>query len=256
MSQRKEWITKRYGAIAEGGGCCCSAESAAAEIGYTAADLAAAPDGANLGLGCGNPIAIASIQPGETVLDLGSGAGFDVFLAAGRVGPGGKVIGLDMTPEMIEKARANAAAAGHANVEFRLGDIERMPVESGSVDLVISNCVLNLVPDKAAAFREIARVLRPGGRLAVADIVLDAPLPAELQDDEDAYCACISGAVSRHDYLAGLRAAGLADVTVVSEADAAALLASDCCGEGALLPRGMVTSIRVTGRKPVTEERA
>ena len=256
MSQRKEWITKRYGAIAEGGGCCCSAESTAAEIGYTTADLAAAPDGANLGLGCGNPIAIASIRPGETVLDLGSGAGFDAFLAAGRVGPQGRVIGLDMTPQMVERARANAAAGGHANVEFRLGDIEQMPVESDSVDLVISNCVLNLVPDKAAAFREIARVLRPGGRLAVADIVLDAPLPACLQDDKEAYCACIAGAVSREEYLAGLQAAGLADVQVVSEADAAALLASDCCGEGAALPAGVTTSIRVAGRKPVQEERA
>ena len=263
MSQAKEWVKERYGAIATQAqeGCCCGcscgdddAVAVAERIGYQAEDLAAVPAGANLGLGCGNPIALASIKPGETVLDLGSGAGFDAFLAAARVGPTGHVIGVDMTPEMIEKARANAAAGGDANVEFRLGDIENMPVEDGSVDLVISNCVLNLVPDKPKAFSEIFRVLKSGGRIAVADIVLDGPLPEALLDDDAAYCSCISGAISRAEYLEGLRQAWLMDVRVQSEMDAAELLGGDCCGEGAAKSPGVVTSIKVTARKPAGRE--
>ena len=261
QSGPKEWVKERYGAIATGAqqGCCgeasCCGDPAAitaARIGYSQEDLAAVPDGANLGLGCGNPIALASIKPGETVLDLGSGAGFDAFLAAARVGPTGHVIGVDMTPEMIEKARANAAAGGDANVEFRLGDIERLPVANASVDLVISNCVLNLVPDKEQAFREIVRVLKPGGRIAVSDIVLDGPLPESLGGNEESYCSCVSGALGRGEYLAKLAAAGLQDVTVVSEADAAALLAGDCCGDGVSESElsGVVTSVHITGRKP------
>jgi SAM-dependent methyltransferase len=265
MSQPKEWVKERYGAIATGAqqGCCgeasCCGDGASAtaeRVGYTQEDLAAVPEGANLGLGCGNPIALAGIRLGETVLDLGSGAGFDAFLAAVRVGPTGHVIGVDMTPEMIEKARANAAAGGDANVEFRLGDIENMPVEDGSVDLVISNCVLNLVPDKSKAFREIVRVLKPGGRLAVSDIVLDGPLPESLQGSEDGYCSCISGAIGREEYLAKLAAAGLQEVQVVSAVDAAALLASECCGGGTAESElsGIVTSIHVTARKAQSGE--
>jgi len=161
-----------------------------------------------------------------------------------------------MTPEMIEKARANAQAGGYANVEFRLGDIEGLPVEDASVDLVISNCVLNLVPDKAKAFAEIVRVLRPGGRVAVSDIVLDGPLPEALKANEGAYCSCISGAIGREEYLAKLAAAGLRDVRVVSAVDAAALLASDCCGGGATESElsGVVTSIHVTARKAQSGE--
>jgi SAM-dependent methyltransferase len=160
------------------------------------------------------------------------------------------VIGVDMTREMI--AQANAAKGGYANVEFRLGDIESMPVESSSVDLVISNCVLNLVPDKTRAFSEIVRVLRPGGRIAVSDIVLDGPLPESLRSNEGAYCSCISGAIGREEYLMKLKEAGLHDVAVVSAADAASLLAQDCCGDGAGESElvGVVTSIQVTGRKP------
>ena len=264
MSQPKEWVKERYGAIAENAqqGCCgqsscCDAASTVAEsIGYTHEDLAAVPAGANLGLGCGNPIALASIEPGETVLDLGSGAGFDAFLAAARVGPAGHVIGVDMTPEMIAQARANAAKSGYANVEFRMGDIESLPVEDGSVDLVISNCVLNLVPDKATAFREIARVLKPGGRVAISDIVLDGPLPESLQGSENGYCSCISGAIGRQEYLAEMAAAGLRQVAIMSEADAAALLSSDCCGNGLdeSKLRGVVTSIHVTATKPASGE--
>ncbi len=266
QSQPKKWVKERYGAIAAGSrqGCCgesscCDATATVAErIGYGAEDLAAVPEGANLGLGCGNPIALASIRPGETVLDLGSGAGFDAFLAAARVGPTGRVIGVDMTPEMVEKARANAAAGGYANVEFRLGDIESLPVDDASIDLAISNCVLNLVPDKARAFREVVRVLKPGGRVAISDIVLDRELPEALRGNEEAYCSCVSGAISRQDYLAGLAAAGLREVRVVSEADAAPLLAGDCCGNGMAgsLLAGVVTSIQVAGRKPLLGDTA
>jgi arsenite methyltransferase len=259
MSQPKEWVKERYGAIAAQAqeGCCCGcscdddAAATAERIGYTQEDLAAVPEGASLGLGCGNPLALAGITPGETVLDLGSGAGFDAFLAAPRVGPTGRVIGVDMTPEMIAQARANAERGGYANVEFRLGDIEDLPVESGSIDLVISNCVLNLVPDKAKAFAEIVRVLKPGGRLAVSDIVLEGPLPGFLRGSKDGYCSCISGAAPRADYLAMLAAAGLSDVQVVSAVDATSLLASDCCGDGAGESEfaGVAASIHVTARK-------
>ena len=263
--RKKQWVKERYGAIAqaEQQGCCtkstscCEGVTAVAEkartaqssIGYSADEIAAAPEDSNLGLGCGNPLALDTIAPGETVLDLGSGAGFDAFLATARVGPRGRVIGLDMTPQMIKKARANAKRAGHANVEFRLGDIEAMPVDDSSIDLVISNCVLNLVPDKAQAFREIARVLKPGGRIAIADLVLDKALPEALLDDSEAYCSCVGGAIERDEYLRGLEAAGLTEVRVVSEADAADLLAGDC-GIDVSDFRGIVTSVHVTGRKP------
>jgi SAM-dependent methyltransferase len=253
--RRKQWVKRRYGAIAEGGGGCCGQPGTqpaadAQKIGYRVEEIGAAPEGANLGLGCGNPLAIDSIAPGETVLDLGSGAGFDAFLAAARVAPQGRVIGVDLTPQMIRKARANAKRAGVANVEFRRGDIEALPVEDASVDLVISNCVLNLVPDKAQAFREIARVLTPGGRIAIADLVLDKPLPGWLRESEEAYCSCIGGAIDRAEYLRGLETAGLTDVRVVAEADAAELLAGDCCGAAASRLTGVVTSVHVVGKKP------
>ena len=263
MSREKEWVKQRYGAIAsqakqpccaDATPCCPGAQSVAEQIGYSPQELAALPEGVDLSLGCGNPLALASISPGDVVLDLGCGAGFDAFLAAPRVGRTGRVIGVDLTPEMIEQARANAEKAGCANVEFRLGDIESLPLEDASVDLVISNCVLVLVPDKAKAFREIARVLKPGGRIAIADIVLDGPLPEALKEDSGAYCSCISGAVSRADYLAAIEAAGLDDVQVASEADAAKLLAGDCCSAGISASdlEGVVTSLRVTGRKPAS----
>jgi SAM-dependent methyltransferase len=186
-------------------------------VGYSNEELAAIPDGANLGLGCGNPVALASLRPGETVLDLGSGAGIDCFLAARKVGAEGKVIGVDMTPEMLEKARKNAASAGVANVEFRLGEIEHLPVADNSVDAIISNCVINLSPDKPQVFCEAFRALKPGGRLIVSDIVLDSPLPKALLDSVAAYVSCISGASLKTDYLAMMSAAGFSDVAVVSE---------------------------------------
>jgi SAM-dependent methyltransferase len=186
-------------------------------IGYSDADLQAVPDGANLGLGCGNPVALASLKAGETVLDLGSGAGFDCFLAADRVGPTGKVIGVDMTPEMLQRARGNARKGGYANVEFRLGEIEHLPLADGSVDAVISNCVINLSPDKPEAFREAYRALRPGGRLMVSDVVLLRELPDAVRESLEAYVACVAGASLRDEYLDAIRGAGFQDIRIVGE---------------------------------------
>jgi arsenite methyltransferase len=190
-------------------------------FGYTPEELASIPAEANMGLSCGNPTAIANLRVGETVVDLGSGGGLDVFLAAAKVGPTGRSIGIDMTPEMIELARRNAMKQpGASNVEFHLATIDKMPLEDGTVDCVISNCVINLAPDKQAVFREIVRVLRPGGRLAVSDIALKRPLPPELSEDVLAYVGCIAGAISFADYRQGLLDAGFSDVTIVdSRAD-------------------------------------
>uniref|UniRef100_A0A7C4GFZ3 Arsenite methyltransferase n=1 Tax=candidate division WOR-3 bacterium TaxID=2052148 RepID=A0A7C4GFZ3_UNCW3 len=199
------------------GSCCGGAPAVSRSIGYSADDIAAVPYGADLGLGCGNPVALASLRPGETVLDLGSGAGIDCFLAARQVGPTGRVIGVDMTPEMVERARSNARRSGLTNVEFRRGEIEHLPVADNSIDVVISNCVINLSPDKPQVFREAFRVLRPGGRLMVSDIVLAAPLPQTLLDSAAAYVGCISGASLRDDYLGMIALAGFIHVAVVSE---------------------------------------
>lgn len=196
-----EIVRERYAQIARAGtptpeaGCCGPRPAdVAPHLGYTSADITAVPDGANLGVGCGAPLQHADPRPGETVLDLGSGAGFDTFLAARKVGDAGRVIGVDMTPEMLERARQNAAAGGFGNVEFREGQIEARPVEDASVDLVISNCVINLIPDKAAVYREVARVLRPGGRVVVSDVVLDAPLPEVVASGVAALTGCVAGA--------------------------------------------------------------
>ena len=217
----KSEVRARYGTIAVNGGGCCGSGCGCGEpdlpSGYSLQDLAGAPSGANLGLGCGNPVGLASLQPGEVVLDLGSGAGFDAFLAAQRVGPGGSVIGVDMTPEMIAKATALAAQHGYGNVEFRRGDIEALPVADASVDAVLSNCVINLTTDKARTFREAFRVLKPGGRILVSDLVLHKPLPAAIRSDLDAYAACLAGALLKTDYLAAIAAAGFLDVSVVGE---------------------------------------
>ena len=199
------------------GGCCddtSTSERRGKMMGYSDAELSTVPEGANLGLGCGNPQAIASLEPGETVLDLGSGGGFDCFLAAHQVGKIGQVIGVDMTPEMIAKARKNATEAGLENVSFRLGEIEHPPVESDSVDIVMSNCVINLSPDKQQVYREAFRVLRPGGRLAISDVVLAASLPESLQDNLVAYAGCVSGAVSTSDVEQMLADAGFVDISV------------------------------------------
>ena len=223
----KKVVREKYGNIAATSGSCCPSASCCGgpaviseigrKIGYAESDLSAVPEGANLGLGCGNPIALATLKEGETVLDLGSGAGFDCFLAAGRVGPAGKVIGVDMTPEMIERARENARKDGVENVEFRLGDIEHLPVEDGIVDVIISNCVINLAPDKGRVFREAFRVLKPGGRLMVSDIVLTRPLPEFVKNSVAAYIGCVAGASLKEDYLGAMKQAGFEGVTVQSE---------------------------------------
>ena len=194
----RDKVRERYGATARGessscGDECCGSTSADT-LGYSTEDSAVAPEAANLGLGCGNPLAIASLQPGQTVLDLGSGAGFDCFLAARAVGPTGKVIGVDMTHDMLGKARENAQKNGFTNVEFRLGEIEALPVANDSVDVIISNCVINLSPEKQRVFSEAFRVLKPAGRLAVADIVATAPLPEHIKTDWAAYTGCMAGA--------------------------------------------------------------
>jgi ubiquinone/menaquinone biosynthesis C-methylase UbiE len=225
--QIKEMVRARYGGIAaasEADCCgplpssCCVPETTshdkARRMGYSEAELAAVPEGANLGLGCGNPQAIAAMQPGEVVVDLGSGAGFDCFLAARQVGDTGRVIGVDMTHEMLKKARDNAARIGAGNVEFRLGELEHLPIADNTADVVISNCVINLVPDKQQVFREALRVLKPGGRLAVSDVINIAPLPAELRADPALLCGCVAGAAPAERIEAWLSEAGFVEVHV------------------------------------------
>jgi arsenite methyltransferase len=200
---------------------CCGgdnlSESISKSIGYTEEELKSIPEGANLGLGCGNPVALASLKKGETVLDLGSGPGLDCFLAANKVGKTGKVVGVDMTPEMIEKARENARKGKYGNVEFRLGEIENLPVADNFVNAVISNCVINLVPDKKRVFRETFRVLKPGGRLMISDLVLLKELPDFIKNSVKAYIGCLSGAIMKADYLNAIKAAGFREVKIVDE---------------------------------------
>ena len=200
--------------------CCCGPDLAtdiSRKIGYTDEDLGAVPEGANLGLGCGNPVALASLKEGETVVDLGSGAGFDSFLASRQVGSKGRVIGVDMTPEMLDKARENAQKGGFENVEFRLGEIEHLPVADNSVDAIISNCVINLVPDKRAVFGDAFRVLKPGGRLMVSDIVLLADLPDVIKRSISAYVGCLAGAVMKDAYIGAIESAGFTEVEITEE---------------------------------------
>lgn len=224
----KKAVRERYGAYAETSSSCCGPKSSCCggtkindEInsapGYTKEQMSSVPDGANLGLGCGNPVVIASLKPGETVLDLGSGAGFDCFLAANKVGDSGRVIGVDMTPEMLTKARRNAISGGYKNVEFRLGEIENLPVSDNNVDVVISNCVINLAPGKARVFAEVFRVLKPGGRFMISDIVLTAPLPEFIRESVQAYVGCISGALLKNNYLDIIKNTGFANIEVLSE---------------------------------------
>jgi arsenite methyltransferase len=236
-----EAVRERYGSIARGAGkSCCSTSASAPAIGYTAEDLASA-GAANLGLGCGNPLALAQIEPGMTVLDLGSGAGFDALLAWQKVGPRGRVIGVDMTGEMLALARDNAAKLGATNVEFRHGNIEHLPVEDASVDLVISNCVVNLSPEKTEVFRELRRVLKPGGRFALSDIVLLKSLPPEIAADVQSHVGCVAGASLLSDYLAMALAAGLTDLSVPQITEGKRLA-------GALLPSSSSDLARLGAR--------
>jgi len=258
--QIKEIVRARYGGIAaarETSCCapaassCCGPEAAshdkARRMGYSEAELAAAPEGANLGLGCGNPQAIAAIQSGETVVDLGSGAGFDCFLAAQQVGETGRVIGVDMTHEMLKKARDNAASIGAANVEFRLGELEHLPVADNIADVVISNCVINLVPDKQQVFREAFRVLKHGGRLAISDIINTAPLSAELQSDPALLCGCVAGAAPTDRVEKWLAAAGFVDVRVTPRPESHELIKTWAPGRNL---ENHIVSAMVEARKP------
>jgi len=258
-AEQRSAVRERYADIAtQDEGCCseeatssCCGDGAAAststEVGYSAAELAAVEPGADLGLGCGNPTAIASLEPGEVVLDLGSGAGFDCFLAAREVGPEGQVIGVDMTPAMVEKARENAEANEAGNVAFRLGEIEHLPVADATVDVAISNCVINLSPDKPQVFREAHRVLRPGGRLAISDVVLTAEPPADLRADPDSVAACVSGAATIPALEGMLAEAGFADVTIERKDGSQEFISEWDDGYD---PSEFVRSARIEGRKP------
>lgn len=227
----KKAVRENYAKVASSNSRCCGSSSVScclgpgmekeisSGIGYSKEEMDKVPEGSNLGLGCGNPVALASIKKGEIVLDLGSGAGFDCFLAAEKVGPEGKVIGVDMTPEMINKANENAEKGGYKNVEFRLGEIENLPVEDNSVNLIISNCVVNLSPDKGKVFKEAYRVLKPDGRMMVSDIVLTEELPDFIKNDTSAYVSCVSGATIKDEYLKLIKNAGFIAIKVLDEAN-------------------------------------
>jgi SAM-dependent methyltransferase len=260
-AQIKEMVRARYGGIAAAAGaeCCAPANSCCGDIapgtpadksrqmGYSEDELTAAPEGANLGLGCGNPQAIAALKPGEVVVDLGSGAGFDCFLAARQVGAAGRVIGVDMTYEMLNKARENAAKIGAANVEFRLGELEYLPIADNTADAILSNCVINLVPDKAQVFREAFRVLKPGGRLAISDVVNTAPLSPELKADPTLLCGCIAGAAPVEQIETWLAQAGFVDVRVTPRPESRELVASWAPGRGI---ENFAASATIEARKP------
>jgi len=226
----KKAVRESYAKVASGSSCCSApvtssccggqvdlAKEISSNIGYSKEDLNKVPEGSNLGLGCGNPVAMASLAKSEVVLDLGSGAGFDCFLAAEKVGPQGRVIGVDMTPEMLEKARENAQKGNFSNVEFRLGEIENLPVADGIIDIIISNCVINLAPDKDRVFSEAFRTLKPGGRIMVSDIVLTKELPDFIKNNMAAYVGCISGAIIKDNYLNAIKKAGFRDVKIIDE---------------------------------------
>jgi len=218
----KNFVKNRYGQIAQNGQTCCSCNGVTAlkqaeAIGYSPEELKKIPDSAIMGLGCGNPTGLATLKRGETVVDLGSGGGIDVFLAANRVGEKGWVIGVDMTPEMIRKAKSNARKGGYKNVEFRLGEIENLPVEDEWVDVIISNCVINLSPDKKKVFAEAFRVLKPGGRMVISDIVTDKKLPDEIRKSFSAWAECIGGALTRKEYLNAIKNAGFARIKILDE---------------------------------------
>jgi arsenite methyltransferase len=246
-------VARRGAAAGCAPGCCAPGAGAAGagagtpagELGYTAEDTAGVPDGADLGLGCGNPTAIASLRPGETVLDLGAGGGFDCFIAAHQVGPAGRVIGVDMTPEMVARARENARKVKAENVEFRLGEIEHLPVADASIDAILSNCVINLSPEKSAVFAEAFRVLRPGGRLAISDVVATGPIPPELADQAAALAGCVAGAAPLGEVCAMLAAAGFVDAQVRIAPRSAEIV-------GAWLPgiERFVASATIEARKP------
>lgn len=273
----KEHVKAGYAKIAQAGTTCCPSSSCCGtqgrakniskSIGYSEKEMNAVPEGANLGLGCGNPVAIASLKKGEVVLDLGSGAGFDAFLAAQRVGKSGRVIGVDMTPQMLEKAKRNAQKGGYANVEFRLGEIEKLPVEDESIDVIISNCVINLSPDKKSVFKDAFRVLKPGGRLMVSDLVLVKKLPAVIRKSVEAYVGCLAGASMKDRYLQDIKTVGFKDVRVIDQAGyPIEAMANDVTAQAIIQDSGIkkidaraiansVVSIKVRALKPRSRAR-
>jgi len=262
-------VRERYASFATAGtsccgpqptSCCSSTDTVASTLGYSSADLDLLPNGANLGLGCGAPLEHLELAEGETMLDLGSGAGIDALIASRKVGAAGSVIGVDMTPEMLDAARANAADAGADNVDIREGRLENLPVEDATVDAVTSNCVINLVPDKSAVFKEISRVLKPGGRLVISDIVLEGALPEEVRENVLAYVGCVSGAAPRDVYFHMLTDAGLGDIEVIKDVDflemtekaspAEILAITEATGVSKDELRGIVRSVTYRARKP------
>ena len=275
QEEMRSVVQEEYGKIARQGGSCCgpssccgnpSADSVAATVGYSDDELASLPDGANMGLSCGNPSAIASLRPGEVVLDLGSGGGFDVFIAARKVGPSGRAIGVDMTPDMVDKARRHAESFRKSteldNVEFLLGEIEHLPVADASVDVVISNCVINLSPDKPRVWREIARVLKPGGRVSISDLALLRPLPGAVRKSVQALVGCIAGAVLVDETREMVRAAGLAEAVFEAKSDYIDQMAEwsdplyrEIAGklQPGTEPSDYVTSLNITARKPARQ---
>jgi len=240
-------------AVACAPGCCGAQPTTSSALGYSADELAAVPEGADMGLGCGNPQAIAGLKPGETVLDLGSGGGFDCLLAARQVGAAGTVIGIDMTPQMITKARDNARKVGAANVEFRLGEIERLPVADASVDVVLSNCVINLSPSKPDVFREAFRVLRVGGRLAIADVVATATIPDHLRSTAAALAGCIGGAAAVDEIREMLDEAGFVDVKITPRGESRAFIKDWMPGQGF---EDYVVSATIEAFKAASQERS
>ncbi len=266
----KDFVKKFYGSIAQGrtkgcceptARCCSSTANVSEKVGYTREELDAIPQEADMGLGCGNPVALASLQEGETVVDFGSGGGIDVFLAAKRVGESGKVIGIDMTEAMVAKARENAKRAGFKNVEFKLGDMENVPLAADIANCVISNCVINLAEDKQKVFNEAFRILKPGGRLLVSDMVLLADLPESILKSAEMYAGCIAGALREEDYLDKIRKAGFQEVSIVKQ-DPVRLsdyigsdkivsdIAEDVSGEEIRNLAGVVVSIKISAKKP------
>ena len=268
-SEIKKIVRENYANVATSqssccGSSCCGGTTAidiSKSVGYSEEEMAAVPDGANLGLGCGNPVALASLKEGEVVVDLGSGAGFDAFLAAVKVGQSGRVIGVDMTPEMLDRARQNAAKGGYENVEFRLGEIEHLPLADSSTDVIISNCVINLSPDKLAVFKEAFRVLKPSGRVFVSDIVLLKELPEVIRESAAAYVSCVAGALLKDDYIAAIKEADFGDVKILGEdvyplesftADPTARDVIQKCGlsrDGLADAANSVVSLKVTATK-------
>lgn len=270
--EKRKMVRKGYAKIAKEQRSCCGSQSSpcgdsntyeemSKKIGYTEEELRSVPEASNLGLGCGNPVALASLKEGETVVDLGSGGGLDCFLAAKRVGEKGKVIGVDMTPEMIDKARENVRKSDYKNVEFRLGEIENLPVADNTADIVISNCVINLSPNKKRVFEEAFRVLKPNGRLVVSDIVLLKELPEAIRKSDKAYISCVSGAIMKDKYLETIRQVGFQDVRIVGETffskedvavdpDAKEALSDAEIAERTERVLSSIESIKVSGTKP------